>query len=155
MLNNNALHRNTEVINKAYMKETVSAEDYKPQQLTLIFGLPKLFHECHLWWAISNLNTETWAGLNVDRLTDDSNFIEKKHPLYHWVESLLYSFDLSGSGWCRDVCNQGRHEWKSHEWTFVLKNCNATYYLVLIGKNNHLLALKTYLLLFFALIFER
>lgn len=109
MLNNNALHRNTEVINKAYMKETVSAEDYKPQQLTLIFGLPKLFHEYHQWWAISNLNTETWAGLNVDRLTDDSNFIEKKHPLYHWVESLLYSFDLSGSGWCRDVCNQGRH----------------------------------------------
>ena len=48
MLNNNALHRNTEVINKAYMKETVSAEDYKPQQLTLIFGLPKLFHEYHL-----------------------------------------------------------------------------------------------------------
>ena len=82
------------------------------------------------------------------------NFIEKKHLSYHWVESLLYSFDLSGSGWCRDVCNQGRHEWKSHEWTFVLKNCNATYYLVLIGKNNHLFALKTYLLLFFALIWE-
>ena len=48
MLNNNALRRNTELINKAYMKETVSAEDYKPQQLTLIFELPKLFHEYHL-----------------------------------------------------------------------------------------------------------
>lgn len=82
MLNNNALHRNTEVINKAYMKETVSAVDYKPQQLTLIFGLPKLFHEYHLRWAISNLNAETWGGLNVDRLTDDSLISLKRNTLY-------------------------------------------------------------------------
>lgn len=55
MLNNNALHRNTEVINKAYMKEIVSAEDYKPQQLTLILGCPNYsmnttYNEQFLTW---------------------------------------------------------------------------------------------------------